>query len=445
MTTPAQRRARRVTVAVVSGQAIEYYDFLLYGSAAALVFGTVFFPSSDSRVSTAAAFATFAIGFVLRPVGAVLFGHLGDRIGRRRTLLATLVLMGCATTLIGVLPTHRQVGIAAPVSLVALRCLQGLSMGGEWGGAALLAVEHAPEGRRSLWGSLPQMGSPIGLLSSTLVLLAVSQLPDPQFQSWGWRIPFLLTASFMVVGLRARLAVTESPEFEAVAARRHSALPLLDVVRAAPRPIIAGLLAASLTTAGYYLISTFTISYSIGELGLDRNVGLYGQLVAGGLQLLLVPVVGAWALRREPRRLAAISALLMAAWAFPLYALMDTGVPGAIWLAQAVATVFLTGVWALLPEILAAQFPIQVRYTGISLSMQGASILGGVAPYVATRLLDVGNGRPWLVGALLCAVGLTSAAGLAICSRTHAGHAGTITVPAQRLAPITDRVAKERA
>ena len=443
---PESRRLRTVALAVVSGQAIEYYDFLLYGSAAALVFGHVFFPSHDSTVATAQAFATFALGFVMRPVGAVLFGHLGDRIGRRRTLLVTLLLMGCSTTLIGALPTHDQVGIAAPIALVALRCLQGLSMGGEWGGAALLAVEHAPAGRRTFWGSLPQMGSPIGLLSSTLVLLAVSQLPTAQFESWGWRIPFLLTALFMIVGVRARLRVTESPAFEAAAAQlRQTGVPLISVLREHPLPLIRGLVAATVTTAGYYLINTFTISYSIDELDLDSDVGLYGQVVTGGIQLALVPVVGVWALRRAPRQLAAISALLMAAWAFPLYALMDTGVPGAVWAAQAIAIVFLTGVWALLPDILAAQFPMHVRYTGISLSMQGASILGGLAPYVATQLLDVGNGRPWLVGGLLCCVGLLSAAGLSLCSRTHAGDRGDTVVPVQRLASMADRVTEEPA
>jgi MFS family permease len=446
MTTPQRRRLRQVAVAVVSGQAIEYYDFLLYGSAAALVFGPTFFPARSAAASTAQAFGTFAIGFVMRPVGAVLFGHLGDRIGRRRTLLATLLIMGTATTLIGTLPTHHQVGVAAPIALIVLRCLPGLSMGGEWGGAALLAVEHAPRGRRTFWGSLPQMGSPIGLLSSTLILLAVSQLPTSQFHAWGWRIPFLLTAGFMVVGVRARLRVMESPEFEAAIAQRSRTMPpLLNVVRTAPAPIAAGLLAATVTTAGYYLVNTYTIAYSIDELGLDRDVGLYGQIVTGALQLALVPVVGAWAIRRSPRWLSAISALLVAAWAFPLYALIDTGIPAAIWLAQAVATVFLTGVWALLPEILAAQFPAEARYTGISLSMQGASILGGVAPYVATRLVDLGNGAPWLVGALLCAVGLMSAAGLLWCTRTYSDDAGGTAVPPQRRLPLTDRVAQELA
>lgn len=435
METAELRRLQRVAAAVVSGQAIEYYDFLLYGSAAALVFGDVFFPSADGRASTAAAFATFAIGFLMRPVGAVMFGHLGDRIGRRRTLILTLLLMGSATTLIGALPTHAQVGVLAPIALVVLRCVQGLSIGGEWGGAALLAIEHAPPGRRALWGSLPQLGSPLGLLMSTGTLLAVSQLPDTQFESWGWRIPFLLTAVLMIAGLRARMLVSESPEFDAVARRRSRAgVPLLEVLRAAPLPLVAGLLAATVTTAGYYLVNTFTISYVINELDLDRDVGLYGQIVSGAVQLLLVPVVGGWALRRATRRLAAVSALLMAAWAFPLYALMDTGQASLVWLAQGVATVLLTGVWALLPEILSAQFPIHLRYTGISLCMAGASVLGGLAPYIATELLDTGNGRPWLVAGLLCGTALASAIGLRTCSRRYAGDGAAITIPAQRAA-----------
>lgn len=443
MSSAERRRLRRVAVAAVSGQAIEYYDFLLYGSAAALVFGPVFFPSDDAAVSTTLAFVTFAVGFVVRPVGALIFGHLGDRIGRRRTLLITLLAMGCATTLIGALPTHDQVGIAAPVLLVFLRCVQGVSIGGEWGGAALLAVEHAPPGRRPLWGSLPQMGSPLGLLMSTLALLGVSQLPDAQFHSWGWRLPFLFTAALLAVGIRARMVVTESPEFAAASVTRdRRAVPLLEVLRGAPWPLIAGLFAATITTAGFYLVNTFTIAYAVDQLGLDRDVGLVGQIVTGCVQLVLVPIAGAWALRRRPRYLASASAALLAVWAFPLYALMQTGIPAAIWVGQAVATVFLTGVWALLPEILSAQFPVHVRYTGISLAVQAASILGGLAPLAATRLVARGGGDPWLVAGLLCAVSVASALGvLASVRRTRPGAAPLL--PAQRTISTAPRVAEE--
>ncbi len=428
MTTPADRRgARRVAVAVISGQVVEYYDFLLYGSAAALVLGPVFFPSDDGRASTAAAFATFAVGFLLRPAGAVLFGHLGDRVGRRRTLLLTLLLMGVATTLIGVLPTYEQIGVAAPVLLVLLRCLQGLSLGGEWGGAALLAVEHAPPGRRVLWGALPQVGSPLGLLLSTLALLAVSQLPDDDFRTWGWRIPFLLTAVLLVIGLRARLVVAESPAFDAVPAAERERAPVLAVLRSAPRALVCGLLTATVTSAGYYLVNTFTISYVVTELDLDRDVGLVGQLVTGTVQALLVPVLGLWALTRDGRRVAAAGSLLVALWAVPLYGLMQTGAASAVWIGQAVATVFLTCVWALLPSLLAGQFPVAVRYTGISLCVQGASVLGGLAPLVATWLLDVSGGVVWWVAGLLAAVGVASALGAALSAEV-----ADVTVPAQR-------------
>jgi MHS family shikimate/dehydroshikimate transporter-like MFS transporter len=437
MITAERRRLRRVAAAAVSGQAIEYYDFLLYASAAALVFGPVFFPSSDPSASTALAFATFALGFVMRPVGAIVFGHLGDRIGRRRTLLATLLIMGVATTLIGALPTYEQAGVAAPICLVALRCLQGLSLGGEWGGAALLAVEHAPAGKRALWGSLPQMGSPSGQIASTLALLWASQLPDDDFQSWGWRIPFLLTAVFLVIGIRARLLVTESPEFEAITGnQRRTKMPVLAVLRSHPVAVLTGLLSATLTTAGFYLVNTFTISYVVGHLHQAREVGLYGQIVTGSVQFVLVPVFGAWALRRTPRRLAAVSAILAAGWAFPLYALMDTGVPAAVWVGQGVAMVFLTGVWAVLPELLAAQFPVEMRYTGISLCVQGASVLGGLAPNVATWLLDADDGRPWLVAAVLCGVGVVSALGSLLCT-TSARRPIELHAEAPRIFPET--------
>jgi MFS family permease len=430
MGTAEGRRRRRLVAAVVSGQTIEYYDFLLYASAAALVFGDAFFPSQNAAASTAAAFATFAVGFVVRPLGAVIFGHLGDRVGRRRTLLLTLLIMGVSTTLIGLLPTYERIGVLAPALLVFLRCLQGISIGGEWAGAAALAIEHAPQERRPLWGSLPQMGSPLGLIASTVALLAVSQLGDAQFRAWGWRLPFLLTAVLMIIGMRARILLDESPAFSEE--RAPAVLPLAEVVRSTPRALIAGLAAATVTSAGFYLVTTFTISYVVGHLHMSRDVGLYGQLITGGVQLLLVPVVGVVALHRSPQRLAALSAASLALWAFPFYALIDTGVPAAVWTAQAVATLFLTGVWALLPALLAAQFPARVRYTGMSLCVQGASIIGGFGPLVASRLLDLGNNRPWLVAVLLLGVALVSAVGCLACVT----HAATITpdtgVPEQR-------------
>jgi predicted MFS family arabinose efflux permease len=417
-----------VAAAVVIGQVVEYYDFFLYASAAALVFGPAFFPSSDPHASTAAAFATFAGGFLLRPAGAVLFGHLGDRIGRRPTLVLTLALMGSSTTLIGVLPTHAEAGLAAPVCLVVLRCVQGLSMGGEWGGAVLLALEHAPHSRRTAWGALPQVGSPVGLLLSTGGLLAVSQLPDAAFQSWGWRIPFLAAAPLMAVGVLVRRNVEESPDF------LHSktasvSLPLVDILRRHRRGVFAGILLAALPTAGYYVVTTFTSSYVVDELHLSRNVALVGLLACASVQIVLIPVIASLAADREVRRFTFAASIAAALWALPFYGLVQTGSPLAVWLAQGLAMVALSVVWALLPATLAQQFPVAVRYTGVSLALQGASVLGGFAPVSATGLLAGSDGGAWPTAGLLIGIALASALGSAA-MRGSPGGEGPRLLPA---------------
>lgn len=413
-----ERRRRRMAAAVVTGQVIEYYDFFLYASAAALVLGPLFFPASDPRASTAAAFATFAVGFLLRPVGAVVFGHLGDRIGRRPTLVLTLAIMGGATTLIGLLPTYADVGLAAPVCLVLLRCLQGLSMGGEWGGAVLLALEHAPDSRRTVWGALPQLGAPIGLLLSTGALLAVARLPEDTFESWGWRVPFLVAAPLLLVGLWARQNVEESPAFLRRRSTRAS-FPLVDVLRRHGRRLVGGILLAALPTAGYYLVTTFTSSYVVAELGLARDVALIGQLACAVIQLVLVPIVAARAVGRDLRRLTLVAAMSAAGWAFPFYWLVQSGVPLAVWTGQGVAMVALTVVWSLLPAVLAQQFPVAVRYTGVSLALQGSSVLGGFAPVIAAGLLAGSDSGAWPIAGLLMMIAIASGLGSIVLGGHH--------------------------
>ncbi|WP_037067191.1 MFS transporter [Pseudonocardia acaciae] len=412
------RQPRTAALAALSGQTIEYYDFVLYGTAAALVLGDLFFPSGDPVASKVAAFATFAIGFLCRPVGGILFGHFGDRLGRKNTLVVTLLLMGGATTLIGALPTYAAVGVWAPIMLLVLRLLQGIALGGEWGGATLLAVEHAPKSRRALYGSIPQLGSPAGLLLSTVVLLLAGLLPDEAFRTWGWRVPFLFSAVLLVVGLVIRLRVEESPDFTAARTpepgtrgTQGERIPLVRVLKAAPRAVVFGMMAALLSSGGYYLINTYTVSYVVDQLGLSSSVGLVGQVVNAVVQAALVLFVGQWGTTRSPRILIAVSAVLMAGWAFPLYALMQVGAPMAIWFGLAVATVFQTGVWALLPTLLSSQFPVRVRYTGISLCFQGATAIGGFSPLVATLVSSRTGGNPWAVATLLAAVALIAGIG----------------------------------
>jgi len=425
--TPSQ--PRRAALTALIGQTIEYYDFYLYGTAAALVLGRLFFPSHDQSASTLAAFATFAAGFLLRPVGAIVFGHLGDRIGRKSVLVTTLLMMGGATTLIGVLPTYATVGVWAPILLVLLRCAQGFAIGGEWGGASLVSVEHAPKGRAAFYGSIPQLGSPAGLLGSTVMVLLFGLIPDEAFLSWGWRIPFLISAALLVVGLVTRLRLEETPEFvEVRRTRRQARVPLFELLHTASRPVVTGIAAAILTGGGYYLVNTFTITYATTQLGLSRNIGLIGQLITAVTQAALIVAIGSWATGRNARLIAAGGCALVGAWAFPLFALMNTGAPVAIWLGQAVATVFQTGMWALLPALLAAQFPAHLRYTGISLCYQGASVIGGFTPAIATFLL-FRAGSSWPVATLLLGFGLVGTLGCL------AARSDTDRVPDDRIAP----------
>ncbi|WP_051791830.1 MFS transporter [Amycolatopsis jejuensis] len=423
--TPAPPSPRAVALAAMSGQTIEYYDFYIYGTVSAFVLGPLFFPSANHLVSTLTAFATFGVGFLARPLGAILFGHLGDRVGRKKTLVITLWGMGLATCLVGVLPVYGQAGVIAPIALVVLRFVQGICVGGEWGGATLLSVEHAPRGKDGFYGSFPQLGSPLGLLLSTAMILLVGLMPHPAFLSWGWRIPFLFSSVLLVIGFLIRARVPESPQFEAAReTSRQVKVPLLDTLRTCPKPLLAGLAATFLTTGGYFLVNTFTITYATQELGLPQQVGLIGQIVTSIVQASLILVVGAWSMRRSPRLLATAAALLVAAWAFPFYGLMQTGAPVAIWLGQAVATVFQTGLWAVLPSLLAAQFPVHLRYTGISLSLQGSAMIGGFTPFIATYLLSVFH-SVWSVAGLLAIVALVSAAGCwASRSRPSAEEAG---------------------
>lgn len=402
---------KRAALGAFSGQAIEYYDFYLYGTAAALVLGKLFFPSENPVAGTLAAFATFAAGFLLRPLGAIVFGHYGDKLGRKRVLIVTLLMMGGATTLIGLLPTYATAGVWAPIALVFLRCVQGFALGGEWGGASLVSVEHAPKGKAAFYGAIPQLGSPAGLLLSTAMVLLMGFMSDDAFNSYGWRIPFLMSAGLVVVGLLIRAGVDETPDFIKVQRdRKQVSFPIAELFKTCKKPLLIGLSAAMLTSGGYFLVNTFVVSYAVEELGLDRSIGLIGQIVTSAIQGCLILAVGLWAAKRKPRFLAGVGAALVAAWAFPLFGLLNTEIPAAIWFGQGVATMFQTGLWAMLPALLAAQFPAHLRYTGISLCYQGASLLGGFTPLIATFLVSQTQAS-WPAALLLMGLGVVSAIG----------------------------------
>jgi metabolite-proton symporter len=388
---PTSRGLRKVIGASLIGTSLEWYDFFLYGTAAALVFGDLFFPSFDPLVGTLLAFTTFAVGFVARPIGGVIFGHYGDRVGRRRILVITLLIMGVATCLIGCLPTYDDVGVLAPVLLVALRFIQGLGLGGEWGGAVLMVAEHGDERQRGLNSSWPQVGVPAGnLLSAGVLAVLAGVLSEDAFASWGWRIPFLLSALLIGVGLWIRLTVQESPLFQKLeAAGEKEQAPLAKVVRCYPRQLVIAVCARLGVDVAFYTFALFILTYVTTELGLSKSVGLTGVLVGSALQLVLIPFFGGLSDRIGRRPVYFAGAVGAAVWVFAFFPLLDTKEPALIVLAAVGGLVFHAAMYGPQAAFITELFGTEVRYSGASLGYQVAGILGGgLAPLIAVALLD---------------------------------------------------------
>ncbi|VVE36510.1 MULTISPECIES: MFS transporter [Pandoraea] len=384
------RRMARVAFASMAGTAIEAFDFLAYGTAAALVFNKLFFPSLDPATGTLAAFGAFASGLFARPLGGIIFGHFGDRVGRKSILIMSLVLMGLCTTLIGLLPTYDSIGIWAAVLLVALRIGQGVSFGGEMGGAVLMAVEHAPPKSKSFYGSLPQAGAPIGILLSTGAFALVNLLPNERFLQWGWRIPFLASAALIVIGVFIRMKVEESPEFTAVQAQRKVAsLPVRDVLVRHWKPLLLAIGGKLAEVTLVYTIIVFSISYATANLGFSRADALNAVMIGSVCQIATIPFFGWLGDRVGARRLYIIGTLLLAVMAVPLFHAMGTGsLP--IYTAAAVVALALNYAVIFGPQssLYAAQFPPELRYSGISIGIQVAAALGGgLAPLIAATLV----------------------------------------------------------
>ncbi|WP_134667734.1 MULTISPECIES: MFS transporter [unclassified Amycolatopsis] len=397
--------SRRAAVASLVGTTIEWFDFFIYGLAAALVFGELFFPEADPHSGRLASFATLGVAFVARPIGAAIFGHLGDKFGRRTTLIATLGVMGASTGLIGVLPTYRSIGIAAPILLIALRLLQGLAVGGEWGGAVLMSVEHAPPSRRRLFGSAPQMGSPLGLVLATAVMSAVSALPDDQLLAWGWRIPFLAGFVLVGVGLVIRLGVAEPEQFsELKSAGRTARLPLREVFTGALRGLAAGTGVQAAVNVVFYLISVYFLTYATASLGMPRNTALLIVMIAAAVDLLALPLVASVSDRIGARPVLLGGIAFTAVAVFPFFWLLDgdhpvvTGVVITVMMLGAHATVY-----SVISSVIADQFDTRVRYSGTALSNAlGALIFSAPTPFIAEAV--VGNGTRWWPLALLTVV-----------------------------------------
>jgi MFS family permease len=410
---PARSRntPARVLAASLVGTTIEFFDFYIYATAAVLVFPGLFFPASSPTAARLASLATFGIAFVARPIGSAVFGHFGDRVGRKTTLVAALLTMGVSTVAIGFLPTYEAIGIAAPALLALFRFGQGFGLGGEWAGAVLLAVENAPAGKRALYGMFPQLGAPIGLFLSTVVFIALSRAFDnDEFVSFGWRIPFLASAVLVLVGLYVRLAITETPVF-AESMRRHErvALPMLVVAREHPRMLVAGTLGALATFVLFYLMTVFTLAWGTAELGFEREEFLLIQLVGVACFAVLIPVSAVIA-ERGRRRMLLTATFLIGAFGLGMGPLFEMGTGGAIaTLSIGLGLMGLT--YGPLGTALSELYPTAVRYTGSSLSFNLAGIFGAsLAPYIATWLAGrygVNYVGYYLTGAaVLTAIGL---------------------------------------
>jgi len=391
--TEEYRQIVKVALASLIGTSIEWYDYFLYGTAAALVFNKLFFPNYDPLVGTLLAFLTFSLGFIARPLGGIVFGHYGDKIGRKKMLYLTLMIMGIATALIGVLPTYATIGIWAPILLVVMRLAQGFGLGGEWGGAVLMAVEHAPPSRRGFYGSWPQIGAYIGLLTSTLVFRAVSKLPEAAFLSWGWRVPFLVSILLVIVGVWIRMTIAESPVFEKLKEQKQEAkMPIIEAVTKHPKNILIAMGARFAENGLFYVFTVFSLTYISTYLKVPRVVGLNGLLWAAGIGIFFCPAWGALSDKVGRRPVYMYGAIACGLLAFPFFWMLGTKTPWIISMAIIIPVVMgHAAMYGPQASFLSEMFSTRVRYSGASLGYQLASIFaGGLSPLVATALLTKG-------------------------------------------------------
>ena len=400
---------KRVLLASAVGSALEWYDFFIYGTAAALVFGELFFPKADPSIGTLLAFATFGVGFVARPFGGLVFGHLGDRIGRKPVLVITLMLVGAGTFLIGLLPSYNSAGVWAPILLVVLRLVQGFGAGAEYGGAVIMAVEHAPPGKRGLFGSVAPMGVTIGLLLANGVFALFSALPKDEFLAWGWRMPFLFSIVLILVGFYIRARVSETPVFSEIAAKNKAARsPVVEAVKKHPREFLV-VLGARLAENGLgYLFPVFALSYMTQQLHLPKGMILQGNMLAYAIQLLAIPLFAMLSDRIGRRPVYMGGAIFSALFAFPFFMLVNTQSQPLIYLGLILGVA--VGVGAMFgPQAayFAEMFGARLRYSGFAFARELGSILaGGPAPFLAASLLIWGGGQPWGVAIYMIVLSL---------------------------------------
>lgn len=387
---PTPQDIRRVVIASMIGTSIEWYDFYIFGIAAALAIGPQFFPTYSPSAATFAAFATFGTGFIARPLGAVVFGHFGDRIGRKSALVASLLLMGGSTTLVGCLPGYNTIGVWAPALLVLLRFIQGIGIGGEWGGAALMAAEYAPKERRGFFVSWPQFGSPAGLLLSTGAFLLVRSFMTPgQFSDWGWRLPFLASALLIVVGLVIRLQLAETPQFRRLRnSKQRARIPLVEVIRFHwPQTLLVGG-AFLFNTTAFFITTTFLLQYATNVVHLPNSIALTAQLVGGVTLAIGVPIAGIVSDRIGRKNTIRSLYLFWIFWIWPMFAIVDTG-SLVMFIGVVAFSMMLTSAYGPIGAFLLEQFDTRVRYTGASVGMTLGSVIGGgMGPLIALRVQD---------------------------------------------------------
>ncbi|WP_037353219.1 MFS transporter [Amycolatopsis orientalis] len=419
-----------VAASSLAGTAVEWYDFFLYGTASTLVFNKLYFPSHDPLVGTVLAFATYAVGFLARPLGAVVLGHLGDRKGRRSTLIASLVLMGASTFLIALLPTYEAVGVLAPLLLVGCRLVQGFALGGEWGGAVLLVSEHGGSARRAFWSSWPNVGPPLGnLLAAGVLAVLGAMLPSAQFLSWGWRIAFGLSAVLVLIGLWLRLYVAETPLFKE--APKPKGLPAGVVVRKHWRSVLLAAATRFGENAGFYLFSLFVITYVTTVLKMDSSVGLTAVLAGQACAVVTIPLFALLADRVGRRPIYVVASVATIGWAFAFFALVDTRSPGLITVAVAGGLLIFAAYSSVIGAFFAELFPTEVRYSGVSLAYNLASVLAGsLAPIIAIGLYAK-FGTGYAIGAYLAVMGLISLVASLIAKETKSVDLGAVAEKAE--------------
>jgi MFS transporter, MHS family, shikimate and dehydroshikimate transport protein len=413
---------RTIALASAIGTTIEWYDFFLFGVVTPLVFNKLFFPNYDPLVGTLLAYTTFFVGFISRPFGGIIFGHYGDRIGRKTVLVLTILIMGIATFLIGLLPTYASVGIWAPAMLLFLRIFQGIGIGGEWGGAVLMAVEHSPAGKRGFYGSWPQIGVPAGLLLSSGMVYLLSYLPEADFLSWGWRIAFLISAILVAVGLYIRLKIMETPAFTRIQeSNKVVHVPFFELWRTHGKNTLLGLGARYIEGVTFNIFGVFIVGYVANSLGLPRQTALAGVMIASAIMIITLPIYGNLSDRIGRRRMFGVAGLLIGILSFPAFWLMQTKDPLLIWIAIAVPfAIVYPAVYGPQAALFSELFDTRVRYTGISFVYQFSGIYAsGLTPIIATALLPAGGNKPWLICGYVLLVSIISAACVFAMTEAH--------------------------